>query len=704
MAVIGKIRSNVSLLIFVIAIAMLAFLMMDALSSSTNSGGQEGLVSGTINGKEISSIGYQQKVEQLNNQQQGVDDERRLQIREQAWDAYVQDIVAKDEFSKLGLALSDAEVKDVIINNPSLRSSFQDETGAFSMERFSEYLDRIKNPETEQDRDLQGRWMDFETQILDSKLRTKYQTMIRKAAYAPSYWVEMDNELKTRSAEIDYVFVPYTSIPDADVSITDADLSSYLNANRSTYSGKKATRSMEYVVFPVKASKADTLDAQKRITAGIADLKSMEDAARALKKHASETPFTDSYFTSTQLNSSRRDTLFTLKEGEVYGPYYESGSYKAAKAVKRVLVADSAQVQVITRNFSATASPDQVKATADSIYQKLQAGASFAELAEKHSEHSSKTKGGDLGYIKPGSMPVGLTELNNAVFYEHGAGDTFVQATNTGVSVVRVNKANRTTPAIQFAFLTRSISASKATRDMIYQNAKRFAGENRTLDGFRTAAGAQNLAVKSGENLEANDYKIDGLGVADDLINWAFKPSKDEVSDKVFSVSNKVPSGATLESFVVAAVTARTNGGAATVESVRSTIEPLVRNQKKAAKILEKIGSSSDLNAVASAAGQEVKSASAVTFNATSISGIGNEPAVQSAIFGLADGAVSSPIEGARGVYVVKAKSFNAPSAVDVSSARKAAGALFSNGSNTVFQDLVKSAEVEDTRYKTRDY
>jgi len=88
-------------------------------------------------------------------------------------------------------------------------------------------------------------------------------------------------------------------------------------------------------------------------------------------------------------------------------------------------------------------------------------------------------------------------------------------------------------------------------------------------------------------------------------------------------------------------------------EDVSGKVTPIVRNQKKAAKIISGI-SGSALTDIASSQGQTVKTAAALNMGSTTIAGAGNEPKVVGAAFSLKEGGVSGPIEGERGVYVVK--------------------------------------------------
>ena len=89
------------------------------------------------------------------------------------------------------------------------------------------------------------------------------------------------------------------------------------------------------------------------------------------------------------------------------------------------------------------------------------------------------------------------------------------------------------------------------------------------------------------------------------------------------------------------------------MESIKETIEPLIRNKKKGEKIKSKI-SGTDITAIATSFGLTPGLAENITFGRGAFPDGGQEPLVIGKSFALAAGAVSEPIVGSNGVYVVK--------------------------------------------------
>lgn len=64
---------------------------------------------------------------------------------------------------------------------------------------------------------------------------------------------------------------------------------------------------------------------------------------------------------------------------------------------------------------SPTSSWEAAEKQAAEIVKDLKGGAKFADMARKHSEHESASKGGDLGYLHHGMLPEGIQEKIDAM-------------------------------------------------------------------------------------------------------------------------------------------------------------------------------------------------------------------------------------------------------------------------------------------------
>ncbi|MBK6891075.1 MAG: SurA N-terminal domain-containing protein [Sphingobacteriales bacterium] len=711
MALISKIRQRVGLLVFLIALAIVMFLVMDAFDSRTGIfGSGAGMYAGTVDGEKISMQDYENKAQQvIDNRGNDVTEADRLQMRESAWDNMVQESIAQRQYKLLGLDITDDELRALFTDeknlHPSLRQAtlFFDETGKFSIEKMREYVNSFNDENVADAAERRARWKSFEESVYAEQLRKRYTSLIKKAVYTPAFFAQENNRETGQKADIRYVLVPYETVADADITVTDSDLKSYISQNANLYQNKFDTRNIAYLSFPVEASQADRLKLENEMREKAEQMKTTTDIDNFMQVQFSDTPYDSLYKTKDQLTTSVKDTLFTFEAGTVYGPYFEANSYRLAKILDKKMVADSAQIRQIVRRPNTKEAFEADKKIIDSLLAVVKNGGDFAALAAQFSQdEGSKTQGGKLPYTKFGGFNGNV--LNNAIFAKQQQGDIFKIIAEDGVYIVEILNAKPSKQALKLAILTKNIEASQATTDSIYNTASAIVTANKTYEELKSAAQQRGLTLKDATDLKRSDYNIPGLGVANDVVAWAFKGKLNSVSESVFQINGKNENGSAKTDYVIAALTGVKTKGLSTPEDVRAKVEPLVKRQKKMAQIAAKIGSAATLDEVASATSQQVQTAVGLDFKSPNLPNIGREPKLQGTIFGLQPKQVSKPIEGEKGVYVVELSSLtDAPQSGDITQQKANLNNMARQPVDmSVLPALVKKADITDNRFAVR--
>lgn len=344
MAIIGRIREKTGLLVFAIALAIICFLLMD---TGSGGGGTPNSI-GEVNGINLDGREYSRRVEQtLNNFQQSgqpIDEAARINAKNSAYNSYVKDVLAKEEYEKLGITMSDAEMDELIYGanpHPSVKNepTFQDENGQFSADKVREYLDGLR---ASGDEGRARSWNNFKNFLRRDGMRKKYSSLISQAMYVPAFLAESKNAESNGTAAIEYVKVPYTQVNDNDISFTDNDLRAYLNENKGQFE-QDESRAVDYIVYDIDASDIDIATTKNSIDELINDFKSTssEDIGSFLSLN-SETKFNNFFYTREQLaTNSKVDEIFAAAEGTVLPTYLENNTYKAIKVVSKQMQGDT---------------------------------------------------------------------------------------------------------------------------------------------------------------------------------------------------------------------------------------------------------------------------------------------------------------------------------------------------------------------------
>jgi peptidyl-prolyl cis-trans isomerase D len=163
------------------------------------------------------------------------------------------------------------------------------------------------------------------------------------------------------------------------------------------------------------------------------------------------------------------------------------------------------------------------------------------------------------------------------------------------------------------------------------------------------------LNKRVADNLKEADKNVPGLEQPRELVRWAYKAEKDEVS-KVFTIGDK---------YIVARLVAINEKGVSPMENVKDRVTAGAKKVKKGEMLAEKIKASgaTTVDAIAQKMGLTPVTADNVTFANNYIQGLGNEPKVLGTIFSMKAGTTSQVIKGDNGVYVVNVERFNEPPA-----------------------------------------
>ncbi len=698
MALIGTIRKNSWLLILVIGLALAAFIIMDMTSAGNRGGAVTSLAMGKVEGKTVDWNEFQ-GVESMLYSGSGDVFARRSQL----WNYFVEEAIVSKQADALGLNVSRDELIDLQFGankSPVIINRFRNpQTGAVDVASLNQFRQQIQDGTIQPEQ--KRFWAHQEKEIIKDRLQSKLNTMVSKGLYTPTWMVEQTYGDQTQRIAFDFVKVPFTEVDDSEISLTDADFSSYLAANKGTYMTTEETRRVNYVAFDVLPTAADSASYRDQLSDLIAGFESTANDTIFVENNYGQVNPT--WLAAADLPVSIQDAVLSTPVGKVYGPYLEGKSYQIVKVMERKALADSSDTRHILINATDAASFAAADAKIDSIKAVIEAGGDFAELAKTLSQDQGSAAKGGL-YEK---IPVNqfVPEYQD-VMLNGQIGKLYKARTTYGVHLIEPLKRSReTTERVKIALIGQSITPSEDTQNAIFEEANTFLSKNRTTEAMQAAvAQSGTLTVENSGALKANDFSVGNLGSgtdARDIVKFAYDANSEVggVSASVYSFQDPVE--LYVNKYVVAALAGVEDAGMPSVASIKDEIEGFVRNQKKGEALKAKI-SGSDLNAIAAQFDGEVENAKDVTFDATFVQGLGNEPEVIATAFNTAVNGVSKPIVGTSGVYIVKLTDKPAVgTAFNIPQLRK-------NNSSTVqtqvtarlMQAMKKNAEVEDLRAK----
>lgn len=702
MAILNKIRSKSIFLIIIIALALFAFIFSSILDSGGFNADKQNRIA-SINGENIDRESFAAKVEaQSRRLGPNVSNTRAVNT---VWDQEVNRVLLEEQYDELGIQVGKDRTQELLKQSLQNDARFQDADGFYSEAKMQEFIATLK--ESRNPGDYQS-WLIFEEGLRNQEKEDIYFNLIKAGVGATLKDGEVAYKLDANNVDIQFVQVPYTSIPDEEVEVTKEQIQSYINDHSDDYK-TEATRSIRFVKFKEEPSLEDENELSTELAKlklerrsyngatqttetlpGFAQTENIEDFVL----ENSDLPYQDRWFFKKELPVSIADTLFALNEGAVYGPYKDQGYMKLTRIVETRQLYDSLMTRHIlfayqgAQRSQETRTKEEAQSLADSVYNVVRRNKSkFGELAAQFSsDASNKDKGGEL---IPFNAGMNFAQEFKEFVMDNPIGSMEVVETDFGFHIIDILDKKNRQKAMKVATVAKEIVASDKTISSVYNTTQKF--EIAANDGdFQEVATESNLTVRPVTSIRAMDETLPGEGSQRSVIQWAFEEETKVGDIKRFQTN---------DGYLVAQVTRRTKKGTKRVEDVSAVVTPLIRNERKAEMIKAKI-SGSNLDAIAQAQGQVVKSAGAISMKNPTISGAGNEPKVVGAAFGLKEGEVSEPIAGVRGVYVVKVtKVTEAPVLENYASyagqeAQSARAAI----NQKVLGALKEAADIEDNR------
>jgi peptidyl-prolyl cis-trans isomerase D len=655
MSVIQQIRDKyAAVVIAVIALSLVGFILMDAFVGRGKGPGSAGGSVGKVNGQKIEKNDFEKRIN-LQQAMYGAQAPQREQLISSVWEQTVDDIVMTQEYEKTGLQFGAKELNDVLFGaNPPqwLSQQFSDpQTGQYNANQAKQYFAQMKKQKDNTNLEMFNEA--YIRPTISQGLRMKYMALLGNSSYVPKWLAERTLAEQNAVARFSYVTVPYSSISDSSIKVSDDDIQAYVNKHKELFMQEEATRSVSYVAFNASPSATDSTKVLGQVNNFIPEFAATTDDETYLARVSSEVPFFNGYTLGSKIQVPNADSIKTLANGQVFGPYVDGANYVLAKMVDRRIMPDSVKVRHILIKTGEKGQPTLADSIAkkriDSIAGAAQAGADFNTLVLTYSDdQGSKNTMGEYEFTSS-QFPNLSKEFAEVAFYGKPGDKQVVKVENasySGYHYIEVMEQKNLETAYKIAYLGKAIDASQETINNASNLATQFASASRNRKQFEENAAKQNIQILPVAEIKTNDFQVPGLGESRQFVRWLFENDGGDVSEP-YEIGDK---------YVVAVITGISDKGLMNVARAREIAAPLIINEKKAQQIIaSKFKGGSSIEQVAQQAGVTVLNADSVNFTQPFIANIGNEPKIVGAAFNKTlQGKVSEPIAGNSGVFVIK--------------------------------------------------
>lgn len=695
MATLQKIRSKGPLLVIVIGLALFAFIAGDAWKIFQPHQNQQN--AGVVNGKKISAQEFQSMVEEFTRVQEllygnHLSDDALTQARDGMWQSYVTYELVREEADKLGLTVTDEEIRQMIQEgtSPLLNNTpfVNPQTGMFDKTL-------MESIATQTSPDQALLIMNFvEKNLKQSLLVSKYQALVMSALISNPVSAQASFDGRVNETDLRMALLPYSSIADSTITVSQSEIKELYNKKKEQYKNLEETRNIQYIDYVVTPSEADRKATQDEVAASSIELEkaSAADCVSIVRSSKSSIPYIDIPLTKNAFPGDIAARLDSAKVGEVYGPFYSQldDSYNAIKILSEQMAPDSIefrQMQVMGATLDAT------KKLADSIATALKNGADFEQLARKYNQTGASQWISSRMY-EGQQLDMNSMKLVNALNTLAVKGVQNIDFGQFNVVLQVVNRKAMTTK-YRVAVVKVPIKFSDETYNEAYNKINQFLAANQDYDSLVKNAEDNGYRLLAREGFASNEHVVGGVEGSHEALRWVFGAD-------VKSVSPLYSCGRENEHLMIVALSGINKEGYRPMEQVEGTLRAEIMRDKKAEQLMAKMASVKTFDDAKALADVRTDSITHVSFASPAYVSIArsNEPTLGAAAGKVAVDQLSKPVKGNGGVYVFQPyNKTKLEEEYDAKSEEANLAVMNQNMASRFIFDLYQKGEVKDLRY-----
>ncbi len=717
MATLQKIRSKGALLILFVGLALFAFIAEEGVRSLSSSRAESHQRIGEVNGKSINIQEFNDLVDEFvsvvkfTTGNDNLSEAQMQQVRDQVWQTYVQNRLLEHEAAELGLAVTDAEIQEIIKTGQSqmlTQTPFTNQkTGAFDVEQLNQFLTQYKSIKDQPGQpaeaveyytQLYNYWKFIEKSIRQETLANKYQSLLSKLFITNPVSVQNAFNARNNEKEVLLVSLPFTAVKE-EVKAEDSELKAKYEELKERFRIDGPTRDIKYIDVAITASKADREELLAELQEVATQLQAEDaDYANIVRKSASTVSYQALPVRRNALPSDIAAQVDSMSVGSQKGPFLNApdNTQNIVRLIAKTTLPDSIQIRQIGIGGIDEAA---TKKTADSIMTALNAGAPFDSIAKKYNQT------GEPMWITSAQYETAMLDESNLKFINaintQAVGTTQQVKLGNGIAIVRVVDRKNMVEKYQVAIVKRPIDFSNDTFNKTYNDFSQFVASNKTAEEIEANALKSGYMVQQRPNLQSTEHNVAGLSATREAFRWIFnKDTKVGEISEIYTCGNN-------DHLLVVILTGKNDSKYANMESegLKEYLEGFVINDKKAAILLEKMEGCADLKAVAKLEGAKTDTVRHITFASPVWVPSTNaaESALSGAVAKTAKGAFTKGVKGNNGVYAFQVLN-ETQTAAKLDDATKATTITQLNRQNSsavmgFMQQLYRNANVKDNRY-----
>ncbi len=584
MATLEKIRSKSVLLIIVIGVALLAFIVGDALTNGRNLFGDPTTVA-KVDGIKIDVTEYQRALEEASqrNQESQRPTDSQLLIQ-QVLDQMIMERLIQQSIENLGITVSGEQLRVAMLEN------FQNQDVMMLMQQMrnlgmmptsaQEAYDMIFNPQKyglpqSQVEALQSAWIAIEETTKEQLKQQTFVTLLQGSIKANELDKKALHHDVNISSTVKMAFKPFGVIEPEKYPVTEEEIKAEYDRNKHNYRVEEPTKAVNFISVAVVPSEADIKECrelasktqQTVVAEGIVGLdKSLKAQGVASMHYVARQKDVKANAKNFVANAAI-DSVAIINQGV--------NGFTILRMDKKLQEVDSIQINMVTVMGSTL--PKKVLA-------ELNSGISLDSIQKTYKDSVQVQKENWLQLISSqGRMQMDKTQLDSLL----NAGSEYFELMSQpqGALLTQVIKKNAPVTVYEYDEITYVLSPSDATMAAEREKLEKFLAENQTVSAFvenASKAGFNSTPAMLTASTPAMGRQPMMLPDSRQVVKWVMLEAEDGEVSEIF----ESPEGTRPYLYAVAVEGSFDDYIPHTYATVRTELEEKVRRSKVAEEML----------------------------------------------------------------------------------------------------------------------
>lgn len=492
-------------LIVVIGLALLAFIVGDALTNSRNLFGDNTTVA-KIGSKKIDYHDYQRKREELNNQLENARRQNPQSVANfdtqllpaMAVNQLVTESLIDEAVEKLDIRSSADQLRYYMLetqSNPQVMTLLQQMAQAgLQVQNPQQAYEMIFNPKRNgltdaQVAPYQRAWLSLEEETKQMAKRQTYARLVMNAFKA--------NELDKKAMYNDYIatrnvsvaFKPYGAIDEKKYTVSDAEIKAEYDKNKNKYKVDEATKAISFIAVNIAPSVAD-IEACKQLAQST--LASLSGANGSVSKEARKEGVSverKQLRASDINNETIKNYVLGAPKDSVKLVVDNARGFTIVKMASRSAEVDSVQLNIVS--VAGSSLPAKVLA-------QLNAGLSLDSIASKFSADSVQTQKEQWIPLYTANGPTNALEKSQLDSLRN-AGGKYVPLISQAEGTVYASIAKQNSPVEIYEYDEVTYQLNPSTKTVSDERTKleKFLASNNTAEKFSANASKAGYSVQN---------------------------------------------------------------------------------------------------------------------------------------------------------------------------------------------------------------